>query len=185
MSGAETSVMITENIYEKRANGGKCETEHLINTFIRLSHDSPDESSSVTSASRRRSSDESNDSPCDESSSSGVSRCIPRDRLHESHSASVGTSDSPSPAHRPPNILTSDSANEFSSAPAGHIAELNNVFYRHNRRKPVPSMSNQASEGQAHCMMELAKRLLLEAGGSQSTVIFNASQGSQNNQQRS
>ncbi|KAK6110582.1 hypothetical protein QQG55_40330 [Brugia pahangi] len=185
LSGAETSVMITENMYEKRANSGKCETEHLINTFIRLSHDSPDDSSSVTSASRRRSSDESNDSPYDESSSSGVSRCIPRDRLHESHSASVGTSDSPSPAHRPPNILTLDSANEFSSAPAGHPAELNNVFYRHNRRKPVPSMSNQASEGQAHCMMELAKRLLLEAGGSQSTVIFNASQGSQNNQQRS
>uniref|UniRef100_A0A1I8EKE8 SWIM-type domain-containing protein n=2 Tax=Wuchereria bancrofti TaxID=6293 RepID=A0A1I8EKE8_WUCBA len=158
LSGAETSVMIAENMYEKRANNGKNETEHLINTFMRLSHDSPDDSSSITSASRRRSSDESNDSPYDESSSSGVSRCIPRDRLHESHSASIGTSDSPSPAHRLSNIPTVDSTHEFSSAPAGHPVELNNVFYRHNRRKPIPSMSNQASEGQAHCMMELAKR---------------------------
>lgn len=60
-----------------------------------------------------------------------------------------------------------------------------NLSYFICRRKPIPSLPNQASEGQAHCMMELAKRLLLEAGGSQSTVIFNASQGSQNNPQRS
>lgn len=60
------------------------------------------------------------------------------------------------------------------------------IIYRLFRRKPLPSLPNQASEGQAHCMMELAKRLLIEAGGSQSTVIFNASQniGGQNNPQR-
>lgn len=64
-------------------------------------------------------------------------------------------------------------------------ANKHNLSYFLSRRKPIPSLPNQASEGQAHCMMELAKRLLLEAGGSQSTVIFNASQGSQNNPQRS
>lgn len=60
-----------------------------------------------------------------------------------------------------------------------------NLSYFLCRRKLIPSLPNQVSEGQAHCMMELAKRLLLEAGGSQNTVIFNASQGSQNNAQRS
>ncbi|VDK62505.1 unnamed protein product [Onchocerca ochengi] len=189
LSSVETNIMAVENMQEKRMihvpNNGKDETEQLINSFMRLSHDSPDDSSSVTSASRRRSSDESNDSPYDESSSSGVSRCFPRDTLHESYSASVGTLDSSSPAHRLSNILTADSTSEFPSSPAGHPVELNSVFYRHNRRKPIPSLPNQASEGQAHCMMELAKRLLLEAGGSQNTVIFNASQGSQNNPQRS
>ncbi|EFO22120.2 hypothetical protein LOAG_06363 [Loa loa] len=189
LAGTETSIMTAENMHERRmihvATNGKDETEQLIGSFMRLSHDSPDDSSSVTSANRRRSSDESNDSPYDESSSSGVSRCFPRDTLHESRSASMGTSDSPSSTHRLSNILTADSTSEFPSSSAGHPVELNNVFYRHNRRKPIPSLPNQASEGQAHCMMELAKRLLLEAGGSQSTVIFNASQGSQNNPQRS
>ncbi|MCP9265942.1 Zinc finger SWIM domain-containing protein 8 [Dirofilaria immitis] len=165
-------------------SSGRDEAEQLINSFMRLSHDSPDDSSSLTSASRRRSSDESNDSPYDESSSSGVSRCFPRDILHENHSASVGTSDSPSPAHHLSNISTADIISEFPPSPVGHPIELNNVFYRHSRRKPIPNLPNQASEGQAHCMMELAKRLLLEAGGSQSTVIFNASQGNQNNPQR-
>ncbi|KAL3982274.1 hypothetical protein ACH3XW_46540 [Acanthocheilonema viteae] len=189
LSGTETSTAITENTHEKRMvyvapSSNKDEAEQLISSFIRLSHDSPDDSSPATSASRRRSSDESNDSPYDESSSSGISRCLPRDILHESHSQYVGIADPPSPAHRLSNILTVDSTSEFPSSPAGHPVELSNIFYRHNRRKPIPSLPNQASEGQAHCMMELAKRLLLEAGGSQSTVIFNASQGSQNNPQR-
>ncbi|KAM3726124.1 Zinc finger SWIM domain-containing protein [Dirofilaria immitis] len=185
----ETNIVAVENMHEKKMthvarSSGRDEAEQLINSFMRLSHDSPDDSSSLTSASRRRSSDESNDSPYDESSSSGVSRCFPRDILHENHSASVGTSDSPSPAHHLSNISTADIISEFPPSPVGHPIELNNVFYRHSRRKPIPNLPNQASEGQAHCMMELAKRLLLEAGGSQSTVIFNASQGSQNNPQR-
>ncbi|VDM92573.1 unnamed protein product, partial [Litomosoides sigmodontis] len=190
LSGTETSAKIAENAHEKRVvcvarSSGRDETEQLISSFMRLSHDSPDDSSSVTSASRRRSSEESNDSPYDESSSSGVSRCFPHDILHESHSPSMGIMDTPSPARRLSNVLSVDSTNEFPSLPGGHPIEFNNIFYRHNRRKPIPSLPNQASEGQAHCMMELAKRLLLEAGGSQSTVIFNASQGSQNNPQRS
>uniref|UniRef100_A0A915PV92 SWIM-type domain-containing protein n=1 Tax=Setaria digitata TaxID=48799 RepID=A0A915PV92_9BILA len=188
LSGTETNTMSAENIHDKRtvpvtSGSARDEAEQLVSSFMRLSHDSPDDSSSVTSTSRRRSSDESNDSPYDESSSSGLSRCFARD-AHESHSASVGTSDSPSPSRRLSNKLTVDGPSEFPSSPASHSVEMNSLFYRHNRRKPIPSLPNQASEGQAHCMMELAKRLLLEAGGSQSTVIFNASQGSQNNPQR-
>lgn len=45
------------------------------------------------------------------------------------------------------------------------------------RGKPVaPSLPGQASKAQAHFMMELAKRVLIEAGGSHSTAIFNAAQ---------
>jgi len=39
--------------------------------------------------------------------------------------------------------------------------------------KPFPMLANQASEAQAHHMFEFAKSLLLEAGGNQSSPMFN------------
>ncbi|CAK5064748.1 unnamed protein product [Meloidogyne enterolobii] len=39
--------------------------------------------------------------------------------------------------------------------------------------KPFPMLANQASEAQAHHMFEFAKALLLEAGGNQSSPMFN------------
>ncbi|KHN87654.1 Zinc finger SWIM domain-containing protein 8 [Toxocara canis] len=166
------------------------EVEQLSEGSASMNRESADESSSFVSTSRRRSTDEGNDSPSEESSSSGISRGIVLEATHlspmGSQSASAGTSKSPSPAHH---VGASSSQKEAVAdappTPALRTTDSSSPYYRLNRRKPIPNSPNQASEAQAHYMMELAKRLLIEAGGSQNTVIFNASQniGGQNNAQ--
>ncbi|VDN02747.1 unnamed protein product [Thelazia callipaeda] len=170
------------NIHEENINrnGAINEAEQMVSSFVHLSHDSPDDSSSITSVSRRRSSDDGNESIYDESSSSGVTRCFQRGILREYQSTSLGAPDSPSPSYR---LSNAESKTDFSSTTVHSVDS--SVFVRHNRRKQALVLPNHVSEGQAHCMMELAKRLLLEAGGSQNTVIFNAAQGNQNNSLRS
>uniref|UniRef100_F1KPY7 Zinc finger SWIM domain-containing protein n=1 Tax=Ascaris suum TaxID=6253 RepID=F1KPY7_ASCSU len=165
------------------------EVEQLSEGSVNLNRESTDESSSSVSMGHRRSTDESNDSPSDESTSSGISRGIVLEAAKltppESQCASAGTSKSPSPAHHVPISCSSQKEADAPSTSAIRSNDSSSPYYRLNRRKPIPNSPNQASEAQAHYMMELAKRLLIEAGGSQNTVIFNASQnvGGQNNAQ--
>uniref|UniRef100_A0A0N5AJS0 SWIM-type domain-containing protein n=1 Tax=Syphacia muris TaxID=451379 RepID=A0A0N5AJS0_9BILA len=89
----------------------------------------------------------------------------------------------------PPHGLSkrNDSLTDNPIVAGNRPSDLSNLYFRFPRRKPIPSLPNQPSEAHAHYMMELAKRLLVEAGGSQSTAVFNAAQnlGMQNNQQHS
>uniref|UniRef100_A0A914R1P6 Uncharacterized protein n=1 Tax=Parascaris equorum TaxID=6256 RepID=A0A914R1P6_PAREQ len=186
------------------------EVEQLSEGSVNLNRESTDESSSSVSMGHRQSTDESNDSPSDESTSSGISRGIVLEAAKitppESQCASAGTSKSPSPAHHVAIPCSSQKEADAPSTSAIRSNDSSSPYYRLNRiklcvegfaslgvfltkvrlrRKPIPSSPNQASEAQAHYMMELAKRLLIEAGGSQNTVIFNASQnvGGQSNSQ--
>lgn len=60
-----------------------------------------------------------------------------------------------------------------------HFIALSPKIFNNSSGSPdihSPYMQLQPTETQAHYLMELAKRLLTEAGGSQTTAIFNASQ---------
>ncbi|MFH4973870.1 hypothetical protein AB6A40_000579 [Gnathostoma spinigerum] len=167
----------------KNVSDDDAEMAHLSERFDMIARDSADESSSLASAGAHQSSDEGNDSPSGESSISGISHGAMLENMRDSpRSVSSG---SPENNISSPVLPLDMMVTESGSSSSPHVMDCGVNYYRHSRRKPIPNSPNQASEAQAHYMMELAKRLLVEAGGNQSTVIFQASQSvvGQNNMQ--